>query len=151
MSQLTEPILDPEVMRSMVEEMIPIHKLLGLKLLEAKMDYIKVRVPFSEYVIGDFRSRRWHGGIIGAIMDAVGGMIGLMHITSPEDKLATIDLRIDYLRGAKPRDVIVEGHLVRLGNRILVASMKAWNEGEENLVAEGKGVYNFIRKGTPSS
>jgi acyl-coenzyme A thioesterase PaaI-like protein len=73
----------------------------------------------------------------------VGGIAGSTHFTSLEDKLVTIDLRIDYLKGAEASEIIVEGKIVRLGNRILVTKMKAFQNDE--LIAEGKGVYNFIR------
>ncbi|QCK16144.1 hotdog fold thioesterase [Mangrovivirga cuniculi] len=125
------------------EEEIPIHRFLGLKVEKLELDFVRVSVPYSEEFVGDIRKSRWHGGIIGLIMDSVGGMIGIANFTSKKDKLATIDLRIDYLRGAEAYDVVVEGNLVRLGSRIMVANMQAFQKGQ--LVAEGKGVYNFVR------
>ncbi len=94
-------------------------------------------------MVGDFRNNRWHGGVIATVMDSVGGVIGAVHFTSLEDKISTIDLRVDYLRGAEPQELMVEGKIIRFGNRILVARMKAFQNGE--LIAEGKGVYNFVR------
>ena len=77
------------------------------------------------------------------VMDSVGGAIGIANFESPEDKLSTIDLRVDYLRFAEGKDLLFEGKLVRMGNRIMVTKMKAFQDGV--LVAEGRGVYNFIR------
>lgn len=125
------------------EESIPMHKFLNLKIVELDQNFVKITVPFRTEIVGDFRNNRWHGGIIATIMDSVGGVIGATHFTTMEDKIATIDLRIDYLKGAEPEMITVEGKLVRLGNRILVAKMKAFQN--EELIAEGKGVYNFIR------
>jgi len=132
-----------EFMRKTVEESIPIHKFLGLKLLLIEKGFVKVSVPFRKEVVGDIRKNRWHGGIIATIMDSVGGIAGGTHFTSFDDKLATIDLRVDYLTGAEAKSIIVEGKIVRLGNRILVTKMKAYQN--DKLIAEGKGVYNFIR------
>ncbi|MEX0360818.1 MAG: hotdog domain-containing protein [Allomuricauda sp.] len=81
--------------------------------------------------------------MIATILDSVGGAIGIANFNTPEDKLSTIDLRVDYLRFADGKDLIFEGRLVRMGNRIMVTKMKAFQE--DVLVAEGKGVYNFIR------
>ena len=128
-----------------IEELIPIHKFLGLELLELRKGYVRVRVPFREEVIGDIRKRRWHGGIIATIMDSVGGIAGGTYFTSLKDKLATIDLRVDYLKGAEASAIIVEGEIVRLGTNILVTRMKAYQENSDELISEGKGVYNFIR------
>lgn len=77
------------------------------------------------------------------ILDSVGGAIGIANFNSAEDKLSTIDLRVDYLRFANGNDLFFEGKLVRMGNRIMVTKMKASQDNV--LVAEGKGVYNFIR------
>ena len=117
--------------------------LLGLKVEKLETDFVRVSVPYREEFVGDIRRSRWHGGVIGLIMDSVGGMVGIANFISKEDKLATIDLRIDYLRGAEALDLIVEGNLVPLGNRLMVTSMQAFQEGQ--LVAEGKDVYNFIK------
>lgn len=127
----------------LAEEDIPIHKYLGLKVEVLEQEFIRMSVPFRADFVGDIRKNRWHGGIIATIMDTVGGAIGVAHFKSPEDQLATIDLRVDYLRGAKAETLYFESRLVRLGNRILVTKMKAYQG--ETLVAEGKGVYNFIR------
>ena len=127
----------------LAEEDIPIHKYLGLKVDTIEKDFIRVKVPFRKDLVGDIRTNHWHGGIIATILDSVGGAIGIANFNSSEDKLSTIDLRVDYLRFADGNDLVFEGKLVRMGNRIMVTKMKAFQE--DILVAEGKGVYNFIR------
>ena len=114
--------LDLKTAKALVEQAIPIHKF-----------------------IGDIRRRRWHGGILATVMDSVGGLAGMTHLSSLDDKLATIDLRVDYLKGAEAEGIVVEGEIVRLGNRILVTKMTVWDAAEKEVLAEGKGVYNFIR------
>src|SRR5690554_2074661 len=138
-----------ELIKYTFEESIPMHKFLGLKIELLEESFVRIHVPFRKELVGDFRNNRWHGGVIATVMDSVGGIIGAMHFTSIEDKIATIDLRVDYLRGAKPEGIIVEGKIIRMGNRILVARMKAFQN--EKLIAEGKGVYNFVRMKNPSS
>ncbi|MGB0524141.1 MAG: hotdog fold thioesterase [Flammeovirgaceae bacterium] len=137
--------VDSAFVKEIIEKKIPLHKFLGLELLEIRKGYAKVRVPFRDEVVGDIRLNRWHGGIIASVMDSVGGIAGGTHLTSFEDKIATIDLRIDYLKGAEASALIVDGEIVRLGNRILVTRMSAYQEESMELLAEGKGVYNFIR------
>ncbi len=108
-----------EFIKQVIEESILIHKFLGLKLLVIEKGVVKVSVPFRDEVVGYIRKNRWHGRIIATIMDSVSGIAGGTHFTSFDDKLATIDLRIDYLKGVEASSIIVEG----------------------------KGVYNFIRIG----
>ena len=136
-------IMTKERLIKLAEEEIPIHKYFGLKVEIVEKDFIKVRVPFRKDLVGDIRTNHWHGGIIAAILDSVGGAIGIANFNSSEDKLSTIDLRVDYLRFADGNDLVFEGKLVRMGNRIMVTKMKAFQDNL--LVAEGKGVYNFIR------
>jgi len=132
-----------DVIKYTFEESIPLHKFLGLKIVELDQRSVKIVVPFKNELVGDFRTNRWHGGIIAAIMDSVGGIIGATYFTTLEDKIATIDLRIDYIKGAEPEELVVVGKIVNLGIRILVAKMKAFQN--DHLIAEGKGVYNFVR------
>lgn len=126
-----------------IENSIPIHKFLSLKVLELEEGFAKVRVPYRKEVVGDIRLNRWHGGIIATIMDSVGGITAWTHFTSDEDKLATIDIRVDYLKAAQASTIEVTGEIVRLGNRILVTKMKAYQN--EMLISEGKAVYSFVR------
>ncbi|WP_310992788.1 hotdog fold thioesterase [Aequorivita marina] len=132
-----------ELIKTTFEKSIPMHKFLGLKIVLLEKNFVRIVVPFRKEIVGDFRNNRWHGGVIATVMDSVGGVIGATHFTSLEDKISTIDLRVDYLRGAEPEEIMVEGKIIRFGNRILVARMKAFQN--DTLIAEGKGVYNFVR------
>jgi uncharacterized protein (TIGR00369 family) len=102
--------------------------------------------PFREELIGNFLSRNWHGGMIAAALDAVGGAVGMATLTSAEERIATIDLRIDYLRSTGPSDLVVLAHLTRSGNRIVSTDMEAWQENEQKLVAKGRAMYSVYRK-----
>lgn len=136
------------VVKNVFENVIPFNKFIGMEMLEIRDGYAKARIPFREEFIGDTWRRRWHGGLLATAMDSVGGAVGVAYFSSFDDKMATIDLRVDYLKGAKAEPIIIEGELVRLGNRIMVTRMKVFNEGSDELLAEGKGVYSFYRAGT---
>lgn len=137
--------MNKEAIKKIAEELIPVHKFLGLKIIELQKGYVKVKVPYRPEVVGDFRNNYWHGGMLATVMDSVGGIVGSTYSSSTKDKMATIDLRVDFLTAAKNKTIIVEGELVRLGKRIMVTRMKTYEEGEDKLIAEGKGVYSFIR------
>ena len=95
---------DKQRLIKLAEEEIPIHKYWGLKVLSLEENMISVKMPFRKEFVGDIRTNRWHGGIIAAVMDSIGGAIGVINFQSPEDKLSTIDLRVDYLRYAEAKD-----------------------------------------------
>ncbi|MEM7370465.1 MAG: PaaI family thioesterase [Bacteroidota bacterium] len=139
-------IVTKEIAQQFIEQVIPLHRFLGVKMLDIEPGYCKMLFPFREEVIGDFRGRRWHGGIIATALDSVGGAAAMTTLTTPQDKLATIDLRIDYIRGTAPKELVVIGKLVRSGNRIIAVDMEAWQEEEQKLVAQGRGMFSVYRK-----
>ena len=140
-----------KLFKMMMEQSIPLHKFLGIELLEMRKGYGKVRVPFREEVMGYIRIRRWHGGIIATVMDSVGGFATGTHLTSFKDKISTIDMRIDYYRGAKDTAIIVDGTVQRIGSRTVFTKMCAWQEGSDELLAEAKGVYSIRKFKEPSN
>ncbi len=134
------------IMKNVLENMLPLHKFIGVKVLEIGEGIAKLHFPYREEMIGDPVARAIHGGIIAMALDSAGGAAGLTTLTSFEDKLSTIDLRIDYLRPGKPEDIIAEAKIVRSGNRIIVIQMWAYHGTKDYLIAEGKGVFNVRRK-----
>lgn len=136
-----------ELMRKVFEEYITFNKYLGLKLLDIEEGRARALVPFRPELVGDPRIMAVHGGVISAAMDALGGLVGMTTLTSRDDKIVTIDMRIDYLRSARNTDLIIEANLVRSGNRIITTYMKAMRSDDNTLVAEGRAVYNVSRKG----
>jgi len=138
-------LMSLEVAKQIVEEFIPFHKFLGVEMIELREGYCKLKVPFREEVIGDPRFKRWHGGVIASGMDAAGGLVAMTTLKTPEDKVTTIDIRVDYLRGTGPSDLIVIGELVRSGNRVIATKMQAWQENGEKLVAESRAMFSVYR------
>ncbi len=127
--------------------LIPFNRLLGLVLDELREGYCKMSVPFRDELIGDPARPALHGGVLSAVIDTCGGA-AIWTQCEEGDVLSTVDLRVDYLRPGQPRDFIVEGRVLRLGNRVGVAEMIAYHLGSESKpIASGKGVYNVRRLG----
>jgi uncharacterized protein (TIGR00369 family) len=139
-------LAEKELYKNVLEELIPFNKFLNMQMVEIRDGYCKLMVPFQPHLIGDPRGPALHGGVIAAAMDAVGGMAGATTLSSYEESLSTIDMRVDYLRPGKAKDLFVEGQIARSGNRIIVTRMIAYHEDASHLIAEGKGVYNVKRK-----
>jgi len=137
---------DKEFFKNVIENVIPLHKFFNIKLLDINKGFAKIMIPFKPELIGDPRAMALHGGIISTLMDSVGGAAAMTTLVSLEDRLSTIDIRIDYLRPGKAEDLIVEGEIARSGNRIIVTRMVAYQSNRSELIAEGKGVYNVKRK-----
>ncbi|WP_034603166.1 hotdog fold thioesterase [Desulfovibrio frigidus] len=132
-------------MKEAIEEGIPFDKFLGLKVEQIEHGFAKLRLPFREEFIGDPRRPALHGGVISMLIDTCGGS-AVWASGNVEDRVATIDMRVDYLRPAGPEDLLAEARVKLLGNRVGNASIIVYSASDpELIVAEGRAVYN-IRK-----
>ena len=62
-------------------------------------------LPWREDLVGNAQSGVLHGGVITTLIDTAGAAAVAAHLAHTE-ALATIDLRIDYMRPAKPGERI---------------------------------------------
>lgn len=134
-----------ELFQNIIEEFIPFHKVIGFKLIEVRENFASLLIPYKPELIGDPRRRSIHGGVIATAMDAVGGAAGITTLKHYEDKLSTIDLRVDYLAPGIAKDLICEGTIVKSGNKVIFTRMIAYHDSPENIIAEGRGVYSVTR------
>ena len=105
-----------------------------------------------EDLIGNVFHRTLHGGVISAVLDAVGGMTASASLEARADGLAkeevkamfarvgTIDLRVDYLRPGRGQQFSARGRIMRAGRKVAVVRMEMHNE-KKILVAVGTGTY----------
>jgi uncharacterized protein (TIGR00369 family) len=139
-----EGSVDLEAIRQLFEAGIPFNRLLGLQVELLERGRMVARVPFRQDLIGDPSRPAIHGGVLSSIADAIGGG-AVFTLTDPGDRVATIDLRIDYLRPGRPEDLIGRAHVIRMGNRVGVTSMRLEHPGRSEPIAVAKGVYTIKR------
>lgn len=141
--------MDDEVaaqIRAFFNEGIPFNRFLGMELLTLGAGTARMRLPFRPELVGDPFRPALHGGVIATLLDATGGaavwsMLGL------SDRVSTIDIRVDYLRPARLDELIAEGAVRRVGNRVGVASIRAFHPSHEaETVAEAMGVFSIRRE-----
>ena len=127
-----------------VEQGIRFNAYLKMKVEELRSGFARLRIPFTEELIGDPYRPALHGGVVSTLLDTAGGIAAFTSVR-PGDLLSTVDLRVDYLRPAGLSDLIAEGRVLRLGNRVAVCDIVAYQEDPNRHVATGKGVYNVKR------
>lgn len=124
---------------------IPFNTYLGLRVTAIDRGRMEVEVPFRAELIGDPTRPALHGGVISSMADAAGGG-AVFTLTDPGDRVATIDLRVDYLRPGRSEPIRAVARVVRIGNRVGVSSIEVFHPGEaDRPIAVGKGVYTIKR------
>jgi len=112
-------VVDPFVL-------IPHAAAIGMQLVSRAPHRCVVRVPYAEHLVGDPDTGVIHGGVITAVLDNASGIA----VRGEQDNeavggMATLDLRIDYMRPAEPkRDLYTEAECYRTTANI--AFVRAW-------------------------
>ena len=133
--------------KQFMEEGIPFNRFLGMRCTLLQRGRAGIEIPGRPEFTGDPFRPALHGGVISTLADTVGGL-AVFSVVTQQDRVSTIDLRVDYLRPVNTA-LQAESELIREGNRVAVANVTVFQEGDRrHPVAVAKGVYN-IKRGTP--
>ena len=104
-------------------------------------DRVRLRVPWREDLVGDPDTGVLAGGLVTALLDHVGGLAVWIALDRFEP-IATLDLRVDYMRAAEPRrDLIAEARCFRLTHSIAFVRAWAFEDGPDDPVAAAQAAY----------
>lgn len=148
-------VFEPEFITGLTEifeNLIVFNHTLGLKVTSVQPERVTARIEMQPALIGHFAHNRLHGGVVSAGLDSMGGLavmaaIGARHMDEPPmqrllrfGKLATIDLRVDYLR--PPTGVFFElrAEVLRLGSRVASTRMEFLGS-DGRLMSTGSAAY----------
>ena len=107
--------------------------------------YARIEVPIKPQYIGDPYRPALHGGLTSALADTVGG-IAAFTMLEPDQRVSTVDMRVDYLRPASiDAPLVGEGTILRMGNRVAVTEMKIHQGEPDQPIARASAVYNVHR------
>ncbi|MAO15624.1 MULTISPECIES: PaaI family thioesterase [Flavobacteriaceae] len=131
-----------------IENMMPANKIFGLEIMEIRLGYVCIKVPFKKEFIGDYLQKRWHGGILAAMADTAGGAAGATTLDSLQDRINTLDMRIDYLHPTVEGDILAKAKIVKSGKSINVVDVELFQSGQKDLVALARCIYSIHRNGS---
>lgn len=118
---------------------------LGITLSEYDENEITLEIPYKPELVGDPNRGILHGGVVTSLIDTASGAAAFLAIQQKE-MIATLDLRIDYLKPAAPdATLFATAWCYRVTQEVLFVRCRAFQETKENCVAES--MSTFIRNG----
>ncbi len=115
----------------------PFHQWLGCELTALTEEAVEISVPWRDEFLTSTEPRYAHGGILAALIDLTADYA----VAAKAGRGApTVDMRVDYLRPARPGVLRTRGHVVKLGKTLAVAEATVHDESGA-AVATGRAVF----------
>ncbi|MCA9658275.1 MAG: PaaI family thioesterase [Myxococcales bacterium] len=127
-------------------KIIPHNRALGLEILTTTDGRAHVRLPYRPEFVGDPHTGVLHGGVITSLLDATFGLSAFMALPRPVS-IATLDLRIDYLRPATPGATVhARGECYRLTRSVAFVRGIAYHDDEDSPIASGAATFMLANR-----
>jgi uncharacterized protein (TIGR00369 family) len=130
-------------------QLVPHNLALGLELLffDRETGVAVMRLPYRDDLVGDPETGVIHGGAITSLLDACSGGAVFVRRWDP-DPIATLDLRIDYLKPATPkRDVFAKATCYKATRNVAFVRATAYHDEEDEPIATAAGTFMLSTRG----
>jgi uncharacterized protein (TIGR00369 family) len=122
--------------------MSPLGRLLGFELVEWAPERVVIKMPFRDDLctLGDLV----HGGAISALADTTATAVAWSGVdpARPPQRGTTVSLAVDFMTGARGRDLLAEGTIARRGKSICFCNVAVRTSAGEQ-VAQARAVYKL--------
>lgn len=143
---------DSSELQSLLDELAPLlvdgspHAVaLGLKLVSLTPGHAVMRAPYSPDLVGEPESGILHGGVITALLDHVCGLAAFSGFGG-QSTPATLDLRLDYMRPARPGlDVTAEAVCLKSQGLVVFVRATAHDGDIDDPVATAQAAFMVTR------
>jgi len=120
---------------------LPYSEALGMVLEDLADGVAAIGMPYDAKLVGDPRTGVIHGGAVSALMDTCCGAAVMSHPSNPGGT-ATIDLRIEYLRAAKPgQRITARAECYHVTRSVAFVRATAQDEEDGSPVATATGSF----------
>ena len=119
----------------------PQARALGFQTLEIGEAVAILKVPYRPEIVGDPETGVIAGGVVTTLLDHASGQA--VHAAMTEwTSIATLDLRIDYMRPAQPgRDVLARAHCYKLTRSVAFVRAVAYEDDPDDPVAAAQAAF----------
>ena len=117
-------------------------------------EQIEAYVEMQPELIGNAAFQILHGGVAATVLDSIGGIVAMAELyrrAMPEDlsdamkkvtRLATVDMRVDYLAPGRGKFFIAQAEVLRFGRKGCTMRMTMIND-EHKAIATAIASYAF--------
>jgi len=137
-----------EILRDRFVKTIPHNQALGIEFVDAEPGAAILRLPYDARLAGNPDTGTVHGGVITSLIDSAGGLA--VFCALPEiETIATLDLRIDYMKPATPEHALIaRADCYKRTRSIAFVRALAYHDDPNDPVATAAGA--FMRSSTPA-
>lgn len=126
---------------NVMRDVVPWANETGFRVSKVEKGHVLGLQPWAEHLVGDPETGVIHGGVITTFLDNLCGMACTSAMTEMKF-VATIDLRIDYMRPADARrDIIGEAECYHLTRTVCFTRAWAYHETRDKLIATAAGTF----------
>lgn len=120
---------------------------LGIVMTRLDGQAAEARLPCRPEFLGDVENQLIHTGVVTTLIDSICGIALLAHIGRPT-RIATLDLRVDYLRPTRPgKDLHCRAECYRNTEQIAFLRASVWQDDPAAPVASS--LATFMRTARP--
>ncbi|MDJ0948140.1 MAG: PaaI family thioesterase [Alphaproteobacteria bacterium] len=117
----------------LISQAIPYAGFLGISAEETDGRVI-TRLAYNERNLGNPALPALHGGVVGAFLETA-AIIELLWARETVSVPKIINITIDYLRPAGPKDSFARGIVTKQGRRIATVAVEAWQDEADRPIA----------------
>ena len=134
---------------SRVAEAIPYAKWMNIA-PENSTGELLTRMRYRETLIGNTHLPAIHGGTLGALLE-MAAIFHLLWETEAQTVPKIVNITVDYLRSAGPRDVIAAAKVTKQGRRMVNVFAEAWQDDRSRPVASASAHFLVTAADEPPS
>ncbi len=139
--------LSIDVAEQLVTNAIPHAKEMGIEFVALEDARMTIKVEQQPHFVGNPESGVIHGGVITTLLDSVSG-IAVYAKTGRFEPLATLDLRIDYLKPSAPGlPIFAQAECYKATSSVAFVWGIAYQVNREDPIAHSAGSFMLSTKG----
>lgn len=136
-----------EIAQNYLMEKVPHARALGQRLLSCADGLASGEQPYDPRLVGDPDTGVIAGGVVTTLLDSVCGMAVLSKLRVLQ-RIATVDLRVDYLRPARPGHTLhCTAECYRVTHHIAFVRATVHDGEADNPLATASGTFMLMNDG----